>query len=120
MCWTLSISQGAIDRAGANVNSAIKISNAALARWSDQAEAKLGCICNTQWASVYSGLQADLKPILADYCDVYIAKNMINYDMSGFTNQTEAQTMLNVLDNDMKKDIEVLKEKNVAQKLMGV
>jgi hypothetical protein len=110
MSWTLCTSGSAIRKAGVNANSAIISSGSALADWSDQAEGRIESECRRSWVANYSGLPASVKNALADTASSDIAKKIINYDMSGFTSRTEAQTMLNVLDDIFRQNIQVLKD----------
>ena len=47
--------------------------------------------------------------MLSDIASSYVAKEMINYDMSGYTSREEAQTMLDVNDDVIRSILAFLK-----------
>lgn len=110
MSWTLCTSGAAIAKAGVNANSTIIASNATLAEWSDEAEGSINLISHKDWIANYAGIGANFKPILADCASDIIAKRIIAYDMSGYTSRAEAQTMLDVIEDNLVKNIAALKE----------
>ena len=52
----------------------------------------------------------DVKSIITSVTASLVAMDAINYNMSGFTSRSEAQTMLDVLNDKVIKGIETLKE----------
>jgi len=118
MAWTFCTSGAAIRKAGSNVNSTIKASGAALADWSNQAEAVINSQTRYDWTTNYSGLKANFKEALARAVTSLIAMNMINYDMSGYTSRSETQTMLDVLNDQVTNTISFLKKKQNQEKMV--
>jgi len=114
MSWTLCTSGAAISKAGFNAN----ISGGALAGWSDQAEGVINTITRKDWVTDYSSVKTNFKPILSDVCSDMIAMRIINYDMSGFTSRQEATTMLDVLRDNIVRNIENLKEDKVKKEML--
>jgi len=112
MAWTLCTSGAAVAKAGVNANSTIILSGAVLAEWSNECEGALNTITRKDWISAYSGLAANHKNILNDTCSDMIALKIVNYDMNGYTSRLEAQTILDVLRDNMVRNIEVIKDQN--------
>jgi len=110
MSWTLCTSGAAISKAGTGVNSDIRISGAILAAWSDQAEGVANAITRKDWIADYAGVKANFKGILSDLSSDLIATRIVNYDMSGYTSRSEAQTILDVLRDNIIRNIETLKD----------
>jgi hypothetical protein len=110
MSWTLSISGAAIDKAGANASTAVTLSGAVLDRWSDMAEATLSTITRYDWVANYSSVKTNFKQILSDVVSDMVAMKIIAFDMSGYTSRMEATTMLDVLKDNITKNIEVLRD----------
>ena len=110
MSWTLTTSGAAIAKGGANANSTITASGSVLAKWSDHAEGYIVAACRRDWVGSYTSVDSDIQLILSDVCSSHIAKQIITYDMSGFVNLAEAQTMLNVQDDIIIRGIEILKD----------
>lgn len=109
MSWTLTTSGAALSKAGAKAT----ISQAALAGWSDQAEAKLATMTRKDWVADYATVTANFKGILSDTVSAMVAMKIICWDPSGYTSRTEAETLLDVLKDDITTNIAVLKdEKN--------
>jgi hypothetical protein len=48
--------------------------------------------------------------VLADLVASWVAQQIIMYDMSGYTTRTEAQTMLDVLENNIRRAMQILEE----------
>ena len=115
MSWTLCASGAAIAKAGANCNADIKASGAILSDWCDKAESEVCMKTRKDWITGYADVQTNLKPVLADAVSDMIAIKMINYDMAGYL-KGEAQTMLDVLDNNFNTIIKDLRE-DANQKL---
>lgn len=116
MSWTLCTSGAAIYKAGANVSSSV-ISGAILADWSNKAEAYINAATGYDWTTNYASLQTNYKYILDDLCASIIARNMINYDMSGYTSRQEATTMLDVLTDTINIQTAVLKDTDKTGKI---
>jgi len=119
MAWTLCASEAAIRKAGLNANSTIIASGAALTDWSNQAEAWINTETREDWVAGYATVNTNFQEVLGDVCSSKIAINIINYDMSGFTSRAEAQTMLDVNSDIVRKGIGFLKEQEIKEP-MGV
>jgi len=110
MAWTLCTSGAAIAKAGANANSTIVASGATLAEWSDEVEGTICAITRKDWVS--SPPSANFMGILEDTASDGIAMKIISYSIPDYSSKAEAQTMLNVLDRNMTRNLEVLKDQN--------
>lgn len=110
MSWTLTTSGAAIAKSGTNANSTIIASGSTLQKWSDDAEGYVITLTRRNWVTGYSAVDAGVKSILSDVVSSLIAKQIICYDMSGYVNLAEAQTMLNVHDDLAQRGIEILKD----------
>ena len=108
MSWALSSEAAAIAKAGANANSDITASSSVLATWYDQAESTLNTKTRKDWVAASATITAKFIEILDDTLSAMVATNIINYDMSGYTSRLEVQTMLDVLDNTISKNIGIL------------
>lgn len=110
MSWTLTSSGAAIIKAGKNASSDITLSGSALAGWSNEAEGRIIGETRRDWVGNYTGLPSGIKNILSDVCSSYIAKQIISYDMSGYTSRAEALTMLNIQDDIAREGLRILKD----------
>jgi|SRR3990167_1056031 len=106
MSWTLTTSSAAIFKAGVNAT----ISSAMLQTFSDQAESTLSTITRKDWVADYANITANFKQILSDTVSDMIAMRLVTYDMSGYTSRTEAETTLDVLRDNITRNIEVLRD----------
>lgn len=119
MAWTLCTSGAAIQKAGVGANSTITTSGAVLKEWSDQVEGSINAETRQNWISDYSNVPEGFKGILAEAASSFIGMKIINYDMSGYTSRSEAQTMLDVLRDQYRGSIAVLKDEKNKEN-MGV
>jgi hypothetical protein len=75
-----------------------------------QAESEINVATRYNWSDAYSGLNADVKGILKEAASNLAAMYVIQYDMSGFTSRTEAETMLDVLRDGYVRAISLLRD----------
>ena len=115
MSWTLCTSGAAISKAGTNANSDIKISGAILAEWSNEVEGTINTITRKDW--ITNKASANFSGALADLASDLIATKIINYDMSGYTSRLEAQTMLDILNNNINKNFKALEDERNKEKM---
>jgi len=113
--WNFTTEAKAIAKAGANANATIVATAATLALWSDDVEGTINSLTRRDW--VTNPPTALFKGILSDIASSMVAQLIINYDMSGYTSRVEAQTMLDVLDNDIDKKINELKKQEIQDKM---
>lgn len=116
MSWTMCTSGAAIAKAGANANSTVIYSGAIIDAWSDQAEGSINAITRKNWTSSWAALATNIKPILSDLASDMIATKIIAYDTSGYTTGAEARTMLNVLHDNIVRNITELKKMEIQEK----
>jgi len=100
MTWTLCTSGAAIAKAGANVNTTIVASGAALANWSDEAESLACSYARSDVVSNFSGLTANGKQVLQEFCASHIAEKIISYQPES-VGKSSATLRLNVLENNI-------------------
>lgn len=117
MSWTLCTSGAAIAKAGASASSTITGSGATLAEWSDEVEGTICTQTRYDWVTNYASVGAKFKPILADLASDMIATRIVAYDMSGFAQLAEAQTLLNVLENHLSRNLAALKREQIKEKM---
>jgi uncharacterized protein involved in tolerance to divalent cations len=97
-------------KAGSAANTTAIASELLLNTLAQQAESYINARTMYNWSDTYATLNADVKYILQECASNIQAMYVIQYDMSGYTSRSEAQTMLNVLRDRVEADIEVLKE----------
>lgn len=97
-------------KAGANA-SAISNVELYINSFMTQAESKINSLCRYNFSDNYATLNADVKEILKEAASNLAAMYVINYDLSGFTSRYEAETMLDVLNNEFLKCISLLRDK---------
>lgn len=119
MSWTLSTSGAAIYKSGANHNTVFDGTTGytILTNWSDQVEAQLNSLSGYDWVANFASLQTNFKSILDDTVSDILAMRIINYDMSGYTSRTEAQTMLDVIRDNLTRCTDILKSADAKTKI---
>ena len=88
-------------------------------KWIADAESYINSITRRNWTDDYAGLNADVKYLLRECAACLAAIYAINYDMSGYTNLAEAQTMLNVNWARAMECIKLLKDKKTEDFIDG-
>lgn len=107
MTTTLCASAAVVLKAGAN---APTITDAQYTQLINQAEATIATVTRKDWVSTYSTMSSGAKLILEEACSNMAAQYAISYDMSGYTNRAEAETMLDVLNNGVNRALSVLRD----------
>lgn len=113
MSWTLTLSGSPIKYAGAGASSVC--SGSFIQSWSDDAEGLICAICHTDFVTNYATLGTEIKAALSDVCASMVAMKIVGYDMSGYTDRREAETILDVLDDRINKGLQILKDKTMQK-----
>lgn len=108
MSFTLCSSLAIIAKAGANASTAATASSAIVTQLADEAEALIYATTRYDWVANYSLVSTNAKQILSEVASAHAAMQLIMYDMSGYTSRSEAQTMLDVLDDKVKRGLTTL------------
>ena len=106
----MCLSSAAVAKAGSGVNTDVLDDSVALASFSDAAEGEIVAETRRDFLTSYSDLHAGISGAVAAVCASKIAKQMIQYDMSGYTSLEQAQTMLDVQDDVVRKGMAILKD----------
>lgn len=104
-------------KAGTNVNP--NVSGARLLIAANNAEAIINARTRINYSDTTAALNADVQGLLAQACSSLAAIDMVEYDMSGYTNRAEAETMLDVLNNQANQALSLLKDKKVTDFVDG-
>lgn len=114
MSWTLSTSGAALIKAGAGRNT--YVSGAYLDKFSDEAEGQINGLSRYDWVANYASVGANFKPILDDAVSDIVAMKIINFDMNGYPAR-QAETMLDVLRDNLLRNLEILKDDKNREKM---
>ncbi len=115
MTFNFTTIENAIKRAGAGANAVIVADTTTLNLWADDAEGDINARTRRDW--VTNPPNAATSGILSIIQAKMVAMDIINYNMGGYTSRAEAQTMLNVLDNDIDKRINELRKQEIQEKM---
>ncbi len=96
-------------KAGANASATSNV-EAYINDFITQAEAEINVATQFNWSDVYSTLNVDVKGILKMAASNFAAMFVIQFDMSGFTDLREAETMLDVLDAGYLRALSLLRD----------
>lgn len=108
MSFTFTTSGAVKLAAGTDANTSA-ITGAQYEDWSDKVESIICDIIHYDAITNYSGLTANGKEILGDLEDAMIAQKLINYDVLAIGTNT-AQFMLDILENQIQRNIDLLKD----------
>ncbi len=100
-------------KAGTNANATAK-ATAATDLYVLEVESFVNCICRHNFSDTYSTLNDDVKHILKSVTTNLMAIIVIQWDMSGFTSNIEAEDMINVLWATVSLNINLLRDQKVV------
>lgn len=75
-----------------------------------QAESKINCMTRYNWTDAYSTLNSDVKQILKEAASNMAAIYVIQFDMSGYSSNIEAEDMITILRDNFMTDIQILRD----------
>ena len=101
-------------KAGANASSTSNV-EAYINDYMTQVEAQINAVARFNWSDAYTGLNTDTKGILKEVASNLAAIYVIQFDMSGFTSRTEAQSMIDVLRDGALRGLSLLRDKKVKE-----
>lgn len=116
MSWGWTTSGAAIAKAGAGA-AWTDIDEADLTKWSDQIEATINTLTRKDWIATSAAIKATFLSVLDDLESDMIAMRIIAYDMGGYTSRAEAQTILNVISQNIDRNLAALKDWRNKEKM---
>jgi len=119
MTGTLCASQAVLDRIGPYANSTFLASQALVDRYIENAEQLIVGKTKRDWVDSYANVLTSTKAILESCCAAKAARDIINFDMSGFATRAEAITMINVNESEYQSNLKDLKDLDIV-KIRGV
>jgi len=108
MTETLCTSGAMLLKAG--IGRQVNISGQGIIEFQRQAESFVNASTRFNWNDVYTTLDNDVKFILEDACSSEGAIKVILFDMSGYDSLSEAETMINVLRDNVNRSIKLLED----------
>ena len=84
-----------------------------------QVESEINASVRFNFSDAVSGLNADVKGILAALEASMVAVKIIQYNMSGYTSRTEAEDMINVNRDSMLRNLSILRDKKSQDFING-
>lgn len=110
----------ALTKAGANVSTAISGDDGTITNpWINHIEEQICLWAKADVVTGYSGLSQAAKRWLVGLAQAMFCTIAIMYDASGYTNQQEALTMLNVLDSEIQRGKQMLDDPD-SKALLGL
>jgi len=97
-------------KAGANASATSNV-EAYINNFMHQAESFINIYTRVNYSDSYSGLNTDVKGLLKEVASNLAAIYVINYDMSGFSSRSEAESMIDTLRDAALRGLALLKEK---------
>lgn len=113
MSWTFCTSGAAISKAGANVNSTIKASGATLADWSDEIENQICNEARVDLVTNFGSLTSNGKQILHQIASAAVAQRMVAYDINSYPSVSEAETILDLLEDQRAEGLKQIKDDKI-------
>lgn len=107
MSFTLTTSGAMALKIG---NNSLTTSGALMQKAADLAEQSFCALTRKDWITDYSDVDTNLKEAVSDAVSSLAAMNIIAYDMNTYSNNTEAQTMLDLNRDNALRIIDKLKE----------
>ena len=101
-------------KAGANA-SGTSNTEAYINDFMTQVESYINSVTRFNWSDAYTGLDVDSKGILKEVASNLAAIYVIQFDMSGFTTRSEAESMINVLRDGAQRGLSLLRDKKAKE-----
>ncbi len=96
--------------AGPNVDLTFSNSSAAVTAWGENAQSMVNIRTRQDWNTIYPTLKDSVKHLPEETADAAAAINLIEQNMSGYTSQEEAATMLDVLKYTVDRGLSILSD----------
>ena len=112
---TLCTAQDVLDRCGVNANSTVVASTAIIERYIEVSEATICAETRRDWINDYANVPAEVQATLKSCTASHAAKQIIMYDMSGFSTRAEAITMLNVNQDEFVRTKKALEDQDIIK-----
>ena len=116
MSFTLTTEQEIIDKCGVNANATLIASSALLQRYCAQAEGKVCAVSRYDWLNNMPTSSFALS-LLSDTTSDLAAIKVIKDSIQSYLSRAEAQTMLDVLDNNVTDNFALLRDSDVRKKM---
>ena len=97
-------------KAGANASSTANV-EAYINSFMTQVESYINVYTRVNYSDSYSGLNADVKGLLKEVASNLAAIYVINYDMSGFSSRSEAESRIDTLRDGALRGLALLRDK---------
>lgn len=97
-------------KAGLNASSIATGSESILNDFMAQAEGVINVLSQVNWSDIYESTSSGSKTILTVASTAFVGNKIINYDMSRYTSNAEAETMLDVNKDDFNLAISLLRD----------
>ena len=117
MVTTIASSAAVVLKAGANAK---VLEDSEYTQLINQAEGNISVRTRKDWVAAYSTLSANVKQILEEGVSNLAGMYAIETDMSGFSSRTEAETMLDVLQDGYLRVLGILNDKKNRTFIEGV
>ncbi len=115
MAFTLCTSGSAVTKAGLDANVNIIKDNVVLNRWSDETEGYINSETRKDWLD--DTPKSNFSGSLSDVASSHIAMKIVNYDLDSYPTLSQAQTILDVNADIVRKGIAFLKDDNVQENM---
>ena len=113
MAFNLCTSAAIVFKAGKDCNEGLKTSGAVLAQVSNEAEGFINAMTRYDWVTNYSKVGAQFSGALAAAASSWAAKNLVDYDKSGYLSKATADSKINLLHDETMKIIrQITDDKN--------
>lgn len=110
MTYTLCSSAAIVIKAGSNVSSSAKASDAIIQQFASEAESFINAATRYDWVTNWGTASGSLVAnSVSDATACIAATSLISYDMSGYTSRSEAEDIINILYDRAGRVIEYLK-----------
>lgn len=118
MAWIFCSSGQAVIKAG-RLAPSITASGSVLGPWSDEVEDTICSLTRSNLITNYSSLTTNGKKMLQSLSSSMIAQKIIGYDLSAYNSTREAETMLDILENEIQKILKKLDTDDNVKRYLG-
>ena len=117
MTFTLCSEQEIINKAGAFASTTVTLSGNWMQQIYDETVGELCSKTRRDWVTNYASVDSQKQQVLKAAVVSRAAFKILTYSTAGFSTNVQAETILDVLDNDWNDAVKILNDKDIASPL---
>jgi len=106
--------QDAIYKAGENADATITGKQDVIHKWISEYQSYINVKLRYNFSDNWTNLNTDVRELLRNVTSNLVAIKIISYNMAGYTSRVEAETIIDVLNNDAERMLNILEQNSLT------